>query len=87
MKRKYEKPNLTMFSLVGNETICGGCSDGIKLSQDSTMKEFIDRYYGNFDGVLTKEEASNLFGIEDSCATQIDGYCKFTGTVQNIAWS
>ena len=92
MKKKYEKPNLTMFSLIGNENICGGCDNGIKLSQDTGYAEVFDRFYGNLDGVLTKEEASNLFGLENQCSTKIEGYCKFTSaeftsTVQKIAWS
>ena len=87
MKKKYEKPNLTMFSLVGNENICGGCDGGIKLSEDSTWNTLFGLDYGNMDGVLTRDEASNLFGMQDECSTKIDGYCKFTGSILNFAWS
>lgn len=87
MKKKYEKPNLTIFSIIGNENICGGCEDGVKVSENDTLKELFGLHYGNFDGVLTKDEVKNLFGMEPQCAEQVMGYCKFTSSYDKIAWS
>ena len=28
--KHYEKPTVEMYSLCGNETICGGCSEKLK---------------------------------------------------------
>lgn len=87
MKKKYKKPNLTIFSILGNENICGGCDGAIKINENDTLKELFGLQYGNYDGVLTKDEAKNLFGMELQCADQVIGYCKFTSTFEMIAWS
>ena len=83
--KKYEKPTVEIFLLSGNETICGGCVN--KLCDDETLNGEIAWLINDADGVLTKEEASSLFGPEDSCAVEINGYCKFTGTANSISWS
>lgn len=85
MKKIYEKPNLTMFSLVGNENICGGCT--LKLSENTTLNETIAFLLFDADGILTRAEASNVFGNgEDGCVRVVDNYCKFTSS-GNVSWS
>ena len=83
--KHYVKPTVEMYSLSGNETICGGC--GIKLRDDKYRNGLFDLEYGNRDGTLTKEEAEVLFGMDEACNIKIDDYCKFTSTAQSISWS
>lgn len=85
--KHYEKPTVEMYSLCGNETICGGCDEKLKENENLNILFGLD--YGNLDGVLTEEEADMLFGMGDDCKgkIQVEGYCKFTGAAQNISWS
>lgn len=83
--KHYEKPTVEIYLLSGNETICGGCTN--KLRDNKNLNTLIGLDYGNLDGVLTKQEASMLFGVGEGCHTEVDGYCKFTGTAQSVSWS
>ena len=83
--KKYEKPNLIVFSLVGNENLCGGCDN--KLSKNENLNKTIAWLVGDDDNILTKEETSYLFGMGEECSKEVEGYCKFTSTAQNVAWS
>lgn len=84
--KHYEKPTIEIYSLCGNEAICGGCTNKLNKN-DGNLNTLLGLDYGNKDGVLTEDEANMLFGLDESCQTKIDGYCKFTGTAQNISWS
>lgn len=83
--KHYVKPSVEIYSLTGNETICGGCAE--KLNSNKNLNTLLGLDYGDLDGVLTKQEASTLFGLGEGCQTEVDGYCKFTGTAQSISWS
>ena len=84
--KNYKKPTVEIYVLAGNETICGGC--GEKLSENTDLNTFLGLDYGDGDGVLTKAESENLFGLGESCSTEINGYCKFTSTgISNLSWS
>ena len=87
--KNYEKPRLMFLSLSGNDQLCGSCADmmvkypdkqGILLGQDPTgeLAQNIDMMIGNRDRVLSREEGLMAFGADESCARQINGYCKFT---------
>lgn len=83
--KHYVKPTVEIYSLCGNETICGGCTE--KLNSNNNLNILLGLDYGDKDGVLTKQEAGMLFGVGESCQTEVEGYCKFTGTAQNVSWS
>lgn len=83
--KHYEKPAVEIYSLCGNETICGGC--GEKLKDNKNLNTLLGLEYGDMDGTLTKNEANMLFGVGEGCQVEVERYCKFTGTEQNISWS
>lgn len=83
--KHYVKPTVEIYSLLGNETICGGCA--LKLRDDAILNAQVAFSILDADGVLTKDEADMLFGLEAGCNTKVEGYCKFTGTAQNVSWS
>lgn len=87
--KHYEKPTVEMYSLCGNETICGGCES--KLMNNSNLKQLITMDFpetdSNGDKNLSKDEVLAMFGTGESCKIEIEGYCKFTGTVSGLSWS
>ena len=83
----YEKPTVEMYSLNGNETICGGCQVKLKLEENASIAETLDFLGGNADDVLTKAEVSMIFGSNEDCQNPVETYCKFNGTVSGLSWS
>lgn len=81
----YKKPSIEIYTLSGNETICGGCD--VKIRDDATLGNQLDFLGGNMDGKLTKDEAELIFGTNESCVNEVEDYCKFLGTVSNLSWS
>lgn len=83
--KHYAKPTVEIYVLAGNESICGGCSE--KLRDNQNLNSLVAWAAGDADGVITEAEAKNLFGIGESCANQIESYCKFTSAGISVSWS
>lgn len=65
----YEKPTLVMMSIYGNDLLCDSCD--IDIIGDNARQDIAD---------MINMAGSNPFDEIDKCTTQIDIYCKFTGT-------
>ena len=87
--KDYIKPTIEIYSLLGNETICGGCEE--KLRDNTAMNGLIARFFPetdpNGDFKLSRDEVSVIFGDGEGCQQEVIGYCKFTSTTSGLSWS
>lgn len=89
--KTYEKPRLIALSLNGNDRLCGDCTQADNhLQFDEDLAEQLLAFFhpngipsdGNLDGAFDE-----LFDSSGACKYLVEGYCKFTGTTNLIAWS
>lgn len=90
--KTYEKPVLMALSLNANDRLCGDCADsgGATLYNNSGLAYQILWLTGRdsfaLDGIQ-RSDFSGLFGTEEGCTTNTEGYCKFSSSGMLVAWS
>lgn len=73
--KTYEKPQLFALALSGNEMLCGGCDH---KTRDDPFLGWIDKEYGDGDGLLERSDFEIIFAGDEDCRVKLDSFCKFT---------